>query len=574
MNKDVIYIEPEDDITDIIAKIENSKEKIVALVPPKKAGVFRSVVNIKLISKVGTTSEKNVVLVTTDPSIVKLAAAARILVTKNLQTPPAIPTAETEIAELAEEEVIDGPDMDTDESEDTDPDDKASSQGKDDGTKSTRKSKKDKKKDEQEEDEEGVEDEKKAKKATKPKSGNPVINWIKSHKKTAIFGGVAALALIIFLVWAFAIAPAATVTVGIKTENNNFSENVTFTTNADDENAAEGKFYLQEKKIETVSEVTFEASGQKNNGERASGEVTVMAIISYKGGTKVINTGDTFTYNGLSYKADNSVTMSFDGENDSVCSNVNDKITLEEFKKQGCRIYAKVKVTATAPGAAYNISAQNTGWNTTADVVVSSDSAMTGGTDDIVTVVEQIDIEKAKDKLKASNEEEEKQKLYESIGDSMLVIDSSFNQDTAAAVATPAAGEEVKQGVTPTLKATTTATVYIIDKAKVEEFIKEKANIGDDQKIYEIKDPYIENFVRGDNGYAGRLKTSYAIGPKVTENDIVEMIKGKGIGDAQHDLKNINGIVSVSIDTSYPWVSSIPGDTNKITVNIEMKDGE
>ena len=34
MNKDVIYIEPEDDITDIIAKIENSKEKIVALVPP------------------------------------------------------------------------------------------------------------------------------------------------------------------------------------------------------------------------------------------------------------------------------------------------------------------------------------------------------------------------------------------------------------------------------------------------------------------------------------------------------------------------------------------------------------
>ena len=30
MNKDVIYIEPEDDITDIILKIENSKEKIVA----------------------------------------------------------------------------------------------------------------------------------------------------------------------------------------------------------------------------------------------------------------------------------------------------------------------------------------------------------------------------------------------------------------------------------------------------------------------------------------------------------------------------------------------------------------
>ena len=107
MNKDVIYIEPEDDITDIITKIENSKEKIVALVPPKKAGVFRSVVNIKLVSKVGATAEKTIVLVTTDPSIVKLAAATRIPVTKNLQTPPAIPTADMEIEETSEEEIVD-----------------------------------------------------------------------------------------------------------------------------------------------------------------------------------------------------------------------------------------------------------------------------------------------------------------------------------------------------------------------------------------------------------------------------------------------------------------------------------
>ena len=88
MNKDVIYIEPEDDITDIILKIENSKEKIVAIVPPKKAGVFRSVVNIKLIEKTGATAEKTIVLVTVDPSIIKLAASAKIPVAKNLQSAP------------------------------------------------------------------------------------------------------------------------------------------------------------------------------------------------------------------------------------------------------------------------------------------------------------------------------------------------------------------------------------------------------------------------------------------------------------------------------------------------------
>lgn len=560
MNKDVIYIEPEDDITDIITKIENSKEKIVALVPPKKAGVFRSVVNIKLISKVGITAEKTIVLVTTDPSIIKLAAATKIPVTKNLQTPPAIPTADVEIEETSEEELADEPEEETVEPKEIE--EQPEEDEDEPEEKSTKKDKKAKKA------------EKKARKSKKDdeESGNPLVNWIKNHKVTAIFGSVVTLALIGFLVWAFVFAPAATVTLEIKTESNNFAENVTFTTNASEENAAEGKFYLQEKKVETVSEVNFEATGQKNKGERASGEVTVMAIISYKGGTKVINTGDTFTYNGLSYKADGSVTMSFNGENDSVCSNVNDKITLEEFKKQGCRIYAKVKVTATAPGAAYNISAQNTGWNTTADVVVSSDSAMTGGTDDIVTVVEQIDIEKAKEQLKSTNEGESKEKLFNEIGDSMLIIEGSFAQDTPAAVAVPAAGEEVKEGDRPVLKATTTASVYAIDKTKMEEFIKEKAKLGDDRKIYEVKDPYIENFVKGDTGYAGRLKTSYAVGPKITESDIVEMVKGKGLGDAQHDLKNINGVISVSTDTSYPWVLTIPGDTNKITVNIEIKD--
>ena len=99
MNKDVIYIEPEDDITDIIGKVENSKEKIVALVPPKKAGVLRSIVNIKLIAKTGTGTGKKVVLVTTDPAILKLAAVTKLPVTKDLQSAPAVPKIEAEGSE-------------------------------------------------------------------------------------------------------------------------------------------------------------------------------------------------------------------------------------------------------------------------------------------------------------------------------------------------------------------------------------------------------------------------------------------------------------------------------------------
>ena len=36
MNKDVIYVDVDDDVTAIIGKIKNAKEKIIALVPPKR----------------------------------------------------------------------------------------------------------------------------------------------------------------------------------------------------------------------------------------------------------------------------------------------------------------------------------------------------------------------------------------------------------------------------------------------------------------------------------------------------------------------------------------------------------
>lgn len=564
MNKDVIYIEPEDDITDIITKIENSKEKIIALVPPKKAGVFRSAVNIKLMSKASKAAEKTVVLVTVDPSIVRLAAAVRIPVTKNLQTAPVIPTVDTEIEETMQEEIIDDPDEAIEEE-----------------IKKTTEADEHKKSDDERQDKEEDDDDlpvkakgKKEKKSNKgatdaaDKSGNPVINWIKAHKKTTIFGCIGVIALTVALVWAFTIAPAVDIAVGISTEPNNFAEMITFTTNMAEENVGEGKFFLEEKKLESVAEVNFEATGQKNNGEKATGEVIVYSFFK-KEGTIAINAGSTFTINGLSYTSNKDAALTWNGEDFKNCDNKNNAT---QITNSGCQVSTSVTVTATSAGTKYNIAPSNSGWSTTANVSVYSDKSMSGGTDDIIKVVEQADIEKAKNELKSANGDENKAKLISSIDGEALVLENSFDQETSAAVATPAAGEEVKDGVTPTLKATTTAVVYAVDKSKLQEYITEKAKLEDDQKVYEVKDPYIENFVKGDTGYAGKLKAVYAVGPKVTDNDVLEMVKGKGIGDARHDLSSINGITSVTITPSYPWVSVVPSDTNKITIKMEVKN--
>ncbi|MBR3052479.1 hypothetical protein IKG60_02570 [Candidatus Saccharibacteria bacterium] len=577
MNKDVIYVEPEDDITDIILKIENAKEKIVALVPPKKAGVFRSVVNIKLIAKAGVTSGKKIVLVTVDPSIVRLAATAKLPVTKNLQTPPTIPEVEAEPETVVSEDLVEESDGEIETEEDVE--ELTNGKEKEEETeKSAKTDTKPKKTEETEDDEEDSdkEDKKKSAKSSKKEkstnSSNKFVAWFQNHKKTAIASGIIGVLLIVFLVWAFVIAPAATVTVGVKATSNNFSEGVTFTNTLSEENASEGKFYLEEKKVEDIKEVEFEATGKKNIGEKATGEVTVIATIPYNGGTKQVKAGDVFTNDGLSFVADKDVVMSFDGKDTSVCSNVNDDTKIKELKEQGCKIYVIIKVTAAEPGSKYNISARETGWDTTAPVAAYSTSPMSGGTDKEITIVLQSDVLKAKEALAATDENANKEKLLASLSEDALVIESSFKQSTGEAISTPGAGEEVKEGTKPKLKAVTTATINAVDKTKLAEFITKKANLGDNQKIYEMKDPFVENFAQTTNGYTGKLKTTYLTGPRITVASVIDLVKGKGMGDAQHILKDIDGVTDVRIQGSYPWVTSIPDDTNRITVNIDIKD--
>ena len=572
MNKDVIYIESEDDITDIITKIEKSKEKIVALVPPKKAGVFRSIVNIKLITKAGANAEKAVVLVTTDPSIIKLAAVTKLPVTKNLRSAPAVPKAEEieEIEAAAAEEAVVEDEGNSDEG------DKADNKTDDEVVEGAEKEeKKSEKKDDEKEDKKSDDKTKGKKDGAEPKkkkdfSSNPFIAWIQKHKIIVICGGIGLVLLVLLLVWANVIAPAVTVDVVVRTTTANFSENVTFTDKLEEENASEGKFYIQEKKIEIKSEVDFPATGKKNIGEKATGAVIVKVYFEAKGSVSV-DEGTTFTVNNLSFVATDDTPVSWDGRF-SNCENQDD-VVLPGSHAQ-CLKTASVPVEAVEPGADYNIPATPGGWSFTANVSgVYSTQPMTGGTDNIVTVVQQSDIDKAKDEIKTSSEAANREALFESLNDDDFKIESSFRQTIGEAVSTPALGEQVEEKKKAKLTVTATASVYIVDETKVKEFIKEKAKLADGYKIYEMNDPFIENFTKTEAGYIGKLKTSYVSGSEVTAKDVVETVMGKGLGTGRDDLtKAYSGISKVTTEVSFPWVTSFPNDEEKITVNIIVED--
>lgn len=586
MNKDVVYIEPDDDITDVIARVKGAKSKIVALVPPKKAGVFRSIVNIKLITKSAQTAEKTVVLVTTDPSIIKLAAATKLPVTKDLKSAPEVPTMED--AEEDDAEVVDVDDeaeetKDEEEEEEKEEDvenDKKDGESKDEGAeeeKEEEKSEGDETKEEEKEKEEKISDEDSVREPKKKEhkkgsgklasSNNPVLRWIGTHPKSVAGICVGLVGVIILLIWAFGIAPAVSITLKLETTTGNFSESVFFTQNLAEENIAEGKFFVEERKIEDKTEIEFEATGQKNVGEKASGTLTVYHIFKEQG-SAAVNAGTAFSYNKLNYLATDNNTLTWGGK-DSECKNKDD----DNIGTKGCYIYKDIAVKAAEAGANYNISATSGGWATNSGVTVASSSAMAGGSDKTVITVQQSDIDKALKDLNTENEAINKQKLLDTVSEDQFAIDSSFKQTVSDPKSEPAVGEEVAEGKKAKVTVTTTDTIFILDKTKLKDFIKEKAKLGDGYKIYEMNDPFIENFTKVDNGFIGKLKTVYVSGSTITENEVVDTIKGKGIGSAKRDLTdNFKGIKTITIDTSVPWVTAVPNNPEKITVKIDVEE--
>lgn len=562
MNKDVIYIEPEDDITDIVTKIENAKEKIVAIVPPKDAEVLHSLMNIELIHKTGFTTDKTIVLVTTDPVIKRLAGKVKMPVTKDLQSAPEIPTI---VSDIEAEEGADG----EGDAEATEMKIEVTESGADEAAETEEVVEATEEAATEDVAEAGAEEnsEKPEKKEEKKaKSGKP--EWFKKFGWLIIGGPIVLVALIALLIWAFVIAPAVTIDVAVRTSTGNFSENISFTEKLAEEDSSIGKFYIAEKKLETKQEVEFTATGKKNIGEKASGSVVVYTY--FRGSDNItVSSGATFKHNDLSYISTTDATLAWDGENSSVCDNNGQASAIIE----GCLISARVNVTAVEPGEKYNIGDGVTNWSTTANVTAYSDSAITGGTDKVVTVVQQSDIDTAMEKIKTSNVAVSREALIESVGDDEFAIESSFKQTVGDPVSKPALGEEVKSDAKPMLTVTTTSSIFVVDKTKVKEFIAEKAKIPEGYKIYEMKDPFIENFVKSEAGYVGKLKTSYVSGPKVTENDITEAAKGKGLGEASKNITStFDGISEVHITPSFFWVYSVPNDTNKITVNINVKE--
>jgi len=570
MNKDTFYIEPEDDITDIINHIKASKQKIIALVPPKKLNVLRSSINLKLIARTAKVHDKAIVVVTTDPTLMKMAALSSLPFAKNLNSRPTLPSefneADLEYPVKAKKA---SPSDEIEINEKATPDSSVSRVRTTNEPAASHTNNSNLVKNSTM----NLDSEEVAKNSEDEEADNQTkkILTLDSLKNRIIIGVVAAVLLIGSFIWAFILAPAAKISVKIKTIAENFSENVSFVTDAKQAVSKDGKFFLETASLEKNSEVEFEATGEKNVGDKATGELRLIATFDMSTTTATasrpdvatVPQGSAFAYRNLNFLTDQEVKISWDGS----ISNC------DAGRHNGkCQVAKTVKATAIEGGAKYNIEAVSSGWQSSvAGVEGYANSAFKGGTDKIQKIVTASDITKAKEKL--TEADGVKEELFEKVPSDDIKIEDSYKKVTADPTSSPAVDQPTENGKAK-LTAKTTYSVNYVDKAAVEEYVKSvvSTRLGGDQKIYETGNIFIEKFQNNNNSVTAKIKATLKTGPEVTEQSVLEKSLGKKVGEVTTLIKSINGVSDVEVNTSFPWVRQIPNDANKVSIKITVEN--
>lgn len=549
MQKDVIYIDVEDDITAIIGKVNDSKEKVVALVPPKRIGVLQSAVNLRLLARAGSQHRKHVVLITNDQALMGIAASAKIPVAKNLQSKPEIPTIAALVVD-DDDDIIDGEQLPVGELART-ADTKADGSVPDSAVSDL--------------DIDGD-----TPKATPPvpgrspakprvKSGVKVPSFSKFRKKVFLIGG-GVIALIIFLIWAIWFAPQATVVIDARMTDRALKTSVTIGPDLETDSGDSTIKSISQQEKETVA-VEFDATGTEDRGEKATGQVKMSALAL---APTSIPAGTTLT-------SDSGLTF---------VTNANAVIPAAAFGPgcfpTACASSATVNVTASASGTKFNgASGQLSG--APSGVTAQFNGSSAGGTEKIVKIVTQGDVLKAKEQLEEQTADEIKKKLTAKFGNDVVVIQDSFTKSGGDPQSAPGIGQEATGKAK--LTRDTTFTMSGVSKNDMDVYLKtafeNTLNNKEEQRVYDngLKQIKFSDFKQGERVATMTLDTSGQIGPKIDDAKIKEDIKGKRFGEVQADLKGIDGVNDAETKFWPFWVQTVPNDSAKIKIEFKLKNG-
>jgi hypothetical protein len=555
MNKDVIYIDVDDDVTAVIGKIKQAKEKIVAIVPPKRAGALQSAVNLRLLDRMAKADKKQLVLITNNQALVGLAANASIPVAKNLQSKPELAEVPALVVD-AGDDIIDGSELPVG--------DHAKTVKVKDGTRVPENARS------EAIDAIDIDGEEVAAGAAataavarsakpgavkKPKNRPKIPNFDTFRKRLfLIIGG--SVALVALLIWMFVFAPAATVIITASTSPSPVSTSVRLGGTAAT-NFQEGIVSSVSQSEERDATIEFPATGQRDVGERATGTASIRRLTqeSYgvPAGTRLTSS------NGTVFVTDTAVTI---------------PASTPCFPSY-CAQSVTVDVTAAESGTASNgISGNLTGPD---NINGSMQGSTSGGTSRVARVVSAEDVERARGQVLGESTDEQKRALIAKFTNDEKVIDSSFAVQRGEETVTPAVGQEIASG-NARLTIKTTYTIQAITKAGLESYLKDYLDdqLEDNQRVYSdgADEATLTNFRTQGDSTLVTINTTGSVGPEINEEQIKEQVRGKIYGEVQQELQAEDGIQEVDVQFSYFWVRTVPNDINRITIEFQVDTNE
>jgi hypothetical protein len=544
-SKETIYIDVDDEITNIIEKVRSSKADIVALVLPKRAATLQSLVNMKLLKKSAEQADKNLVLVTTEKNLLPLAGVAGLHVAETAMSRPNIPTAPViddqieDVVETADANDDFNPALvgatsvgvlagmsarsDADEEIEVPADIDEAAAGADEV--SDKKAKRDKK---------------------------LAVPSFDSFKKKLALGIIVGIALIGFFVWALLFAPSATIKLNTETSTVKIDESITLSTEAEEldleQNIVPATAQAQPKTYTQQASAT----GQQNNGEKATGSVTFTASdCTLPANTPdSISAGSSVTSNGKTYITQERAIFIQVGTTDCVNYRTN-----------------AVAITALRGGADYNLSSGSTFTG-----AGNGTGSASGGTDDIIKVVTQSDIDGAKAKIAAQDSSAIKLSLEQALtAKNLKPLPTTFLVGEPQVTSSAQPGDKAD-----TVTVTATVNYNMLgaeetDLRKIVEAIVIEEIDADKQKILDnglAKATFTQESPASTTSAVIQMKVVAVAGPEIDVNEIKQIAKGKKSNEIEQELKQIPGVTDVKVEYSPFWVSSVPNDENKISVSI------
>lgn len=546
--KDVVYIDVDEEITSIVSKVSSSKKSIVALVLPKRAAVLQSIVNMKLLKRASDQNDKQVVLITSEARLLPLAGAAKVFVAPNLTSKPYIPPAPT-VSDTEGTDHTDVGDVEVDPKStvgEASPDSKFAS------------------------DEDALEidntapkaGEDAAKQSPKGKSGKKKIPNFNSFRKKLILGGVIALLLVVGLVWALVIAPKAKVT--LKTQSSDVAAQFDFVADTDaSEFDQENKIIpAQVKEVEKNDSETVDTTGERNDGKKASGTVTLKNC-SKAGGQVTLPAGTGVSSGDFTFLTDQAVSLPA-----SIFTGPGDCITPTR----------DVSVTAQDAGDEYNLSSRQ--YSVAGKQGIGGvGSDMKGGTNKIVKIVSQKDIESAKERLSSKQNTVQDEIAAELDEEGFVAIPDTFETSSANYNPSPGLNSEADQ---VTVSVTTKYSMLGVKKDDLKKLIEDDVKdekTGDQQALLDDGIGDAKFNISTAIGQLGesQLRINFAstvvLGPEINQDELKGTLAGMRKGPAEDLLKTRPGIIDPQVELSPFWVSSIPGNGAKVTFEIQQADG-